>query len=219
MRGDVPLRLTEDAYSLSGDFSPEWQSCEIPACLDYVQQTKTELINLPPDAARILDWTVTADTPFVPAAQKDRVVTPVNVNLLYWDSERSLKSKALRCDVSAQTPDPGESSIRAFAVPGTDTSLQGGQLELPVQIRLQYDQSRPMRNLCGGSISPASPQNRASLSAARCEGDLWEIAKARRTTVQALQTVNGLETERLEEPRLLLIPLGQAAKTAGEVKK
>lgn len=219
VRGDVAATFTEDAYCLEGAFNPEWQSCELPVCLDFMQQTQTESVSLPPEAAQTLDWTVFSDASFNSASQKDRVVTPVSVNLLYWDNDRILQSKLLRIEIEAAAPDPGESGLRSFSVPGSDTVLQGRQLQIPIRMRLQYDQIRPMRNLCGGSIEEASNEDGPSLAAVRCSGDLWDIAKTRRSTVEALKAVNGLDTERLTETKLLLVPLGRAAKTAGEVKE
>ena len=219
VRGDVPAIFTEDAYYLKGDFAPDWQDCDLPSCLDYVQQMQTESIPLPPEAAQMLDWTVFSDAAFNSSAQKDRVITPLSVNLLYWDSDRNLQSKVLRCEAATDAPESGESGLRPFSVTGNDTVLQGSQLQIPILMSMQYDQVRPMRNLCGGRINENSAESRPSLAAVRCSGSLWEIAKAKKSTVDALKAVNGLDTDRLAETKLLLVPLGRAAKTAGEVKE
>ena len=221
VRGDVAITLTEDAYSLSGVFSPDWSSCELPACLDTAQIEQIETVSLPQDADQILDWTVMADAASISASKADRVTIPLNLNLLYSDSDHQLSSKAFHLESAVDVPGSEESRLRASVCIGTETELRGQQLKLPLKVELLYEQVRPMRNLCGGSISEsgAGETQGPSLLAARCRGTLWEIAKKHRTTVEALQIVNGLDTDRLDTASLLLVPLGQAAKAAVEVKK
>ncbi len=215
VRGDVSVTLTEDAYTLSGQLTPRWQNCELPACLDVIELTKTELLPLPSEAAQLLDWSVCADAATASAAQS-RVTTPLTVRLVYWDDNRQLQTEVHRLESVAEAPDADRSGLRPSSKLLPDIAVRGGQLNIPVQVMLQYDQIQPLRNLCGGEITPTEETRGPSLVIARCEGSLWEIAKKRKTTVQTLQAVNGLEGDRLTEARRLLIPVGQAAKTAGE---
>ena len=214
-RGDVSLTLTEDAYCLSGDLEPQWQTCELPACLDLLEQSQTESVPLPA-GAEVLDWTICADAASVSAAQPDRVVTPMNLRILYWDSDRSLQSESRRIESVFEAPPADRSRLRPMTRLEQTASVHGGQLSIPVQTTLQYEQVMPLRNLNGGEINPAEETGGPSLVIARCRGSLWEIAKKRRTTVRTLQAVNGLETDLLPEEKRLLIPVGQAAKSTGE---
>ena len=73
--------------------------------------------------------------------------------------------------------------------------------------------SQNLRTLCAGAIEPLEDkQRRPSLIIRTAEEgtSLWDLAKSCRTTEAAIRMANHLETDRLTEDMLLLLPVSQS---------
>ena len=213
--GEVPVTLTPDAYYLQGEFQPEWQSCELSACLDTLETDLTQTLDLPPDAVKLLDWTVFADRE---PGGADEARGNLNVNVLYYDPDRKIQSKQLRREL--HLPRQADASVdwRWSLLPG-ETRQQGAQLTVGLNAHQCFCQARAMRNLGGGSVTPKPIQDGPSLVVRKAAGTLWELARDHGSTVRAIQTANELEQESLSAEQLLLIPIGRGVIGMEEVKE
>ena len=206
-RGAVPLTLTEDAYVPDGSLDAAWQSCPLTPTLDVQSLTQSLTIPLPAEAETVLDWSVCADAPTVRTGEGGCRV-PVAVNLLYYDPERMLRGTLLRGELTGTASGEGEPLLRLM--PGTEPSVQGAPLVLPLTVEQRFVQTKPMRTLSGGTVTMQPWKDRPSLLVRRCGGALWDIAKQTGSTVRAIEAANGLDTDTVEPDTLLLIPLGQS---------
>ena len=211
--GEVPVTLTQDAYSLSGDFAPEWQSCELNACLDTLETDLTQTVELPPEAVKVVDWTVFPDREPGGAEEARGNLT---VNLVYLDGEQKLQNKLLRREIYLARQSDPSADWRWTIVPG-EATRQGGQLSVSLKANQRYCQSKAMRNLSGGTLTPKPLTEGPSLIVRSAAGDLWTLARDNGSTVKAIQAANELEQDFLPEERLLLIPVGRGVVCAEEV--
>ena len=214
--GDIPVTLTQDAYSLEGDFVPQWQSCDLSACLDAFETELSSEAALPEEAVRLLDWTLYQDR-IAAAPGAERAEGELGVNLLYYDADNRLNSRLLRQKLSLpRKADPG-ADWRISLLPGEEPACRDGKLVLPVKLLQRYCQSAALRNLSGGTLEPAAEAEGPSLLVRMGSGELWDLARENGSTVRAIQTANDLKESVLTEPRLLLIPTGRSAAAAEEV--
>ena len=214
--GRLPVTLTRDAYYLEGSFTPQWESLELSPCLDRLETDLSQSLELPREAASLLDWTLTADR-LNPG--QESASGGLNVNLLYLDRERKLQSSQLRQELRLERQAaPGVRwycSLRA----GGEPSLQGGRLRIPLTVEQCFLQSEALRNLCGGTLTPEPRPEGPSLVVRCCSGDLWTAAKENGSTLESLRAVNELEGDSLPGERLLLIPVGRGVMTVEEEQK
>ena len=211
LRAQVPVCLIRDAYDLSGTLEPVWQNLELQSLLDSAVSEPRLSAQLPPDCARVVDWTL------FPAAPEEDGQAELGLNLLYYDAGRELRSDSRRwrlpvCEKAAAAP-------RGVVTEAPGGAVQGGSLLLPLRAALSWYSDESLQTLAGGSVSPGDGAGEWSLAVARAEGALWEIAKSWGSTVEALQLANELKTESLETAAQLLIPLGAAAQSAKEERE
>lgn len=216
VRGTVKLQLTEDAYALWGDFQPRWQTLELTPCLDQVRADLTQTVSLPEDAASLLDCTLFADRPGT-GAMGNRQQAELSGTILYFDADRVLRSKPLRLTL----PEPPEvetlpETVCRIVSEG-EIQFLGRQLRIPLTAELTCLKRMVCRNLEGAVLEEGETPEGPSLIVKTCSGSLWELAKEHHSTVSALRGANGLETDEIPEPRLLLIPTGQAVAAGEEV--
>lgn len=213
--GEVPVTLTQDAYALGSELQSEWQSCELPACLDMLETDLTQTLELPADAVKLVDWSLFPDQePGGAETARGRL----GVNLLYYDAEHRLQNASLRKELSL--PRSAEPSVdwRWKLLPG-EARQQGGQISVPMKAQQQFCQTRAMRNLSGAVLTPKPVTDGPSLIVRSASGDLWELARDHGSTIQAIRSANELEQTSLSEERLLLIPVGRGVITMEEVSE
>ena len=212
----VPVTLTEDAYYLGGSFTPAWETRELTPILDLQTTTVEAAVSLPQEAEKVLDWTLLPEAPGAAGPGGEALKAGLWLNLLYYDADNALQGKILRQSASTGlTRAEGCASVCSLS-PAGEAQVRGGELRLPLRTVCAAQKTETWRNLCGGTAEPAAPGERPSLIVRRASGPLWEVAKASGSTVEAITAANRLDTDALEEERLLLIPTGQAAEPAGE---
>lgn len=213
--GEVPVTLTQDAYALGSEFHPEWQSCELSPCLDTLEEELTQTLELPTDAVRIVDWTVFPDRE--PGGGEEARGT-LGVNLLYYDADKNLLNKLLRKELClARKADP--SADWRWTLLPVETKQHGSQFSVTLKAAQRFCQTKAMRNLSGGTLTPKTENAGPSLIVRYASGDLWDLARDCGSTVQAIQDANKLEQSSLAEERLLLIPVGRGVMTMEEVSE
>lgn len=213
--GELQVELTEDAYYLGGELTPEWQSCTWTPCLDRQQRSVTEEVPLPEEAAGILDWTLFPDSS-CPGARGHGDLNPnLLVNVLYYDGDRALQGKTLRQPIKTGLQADGETEVLWGMEYGWGVQPQSGSLRIPIRLNTLFLKQLQYRNLQGGKLTPRTRRDAPSLVVRQGTGDLWDLAKENGSTVEAIQSANELDTDVLKEEQLLLIPSGQML-TAGE---
>lgn len=213
--GEIPVTLIQDAYALGAEFRPEWQSCELSACLDMLEADLSQSLELPADAVKLLDWTVFPDQE---PGGAEEARGKLSVNVLYYDGEQRLQNASLRRDLHLPRSAEPSADWRWRLLPG-EVRQQGGQLSVPLQARQQYCQTKAMRNLCGGTLTPKPVTDGPSLIVQNASGNLWELARDHGSTIRAIQTANELDQTSLSEERMLLIPVGRGVLTMEEVSE
>lgn len=214
VRGTVEVKLTEDAYCLNGELKPEWQIIELTPCLDVLEREITQTIQLPEDAAELLDAVCSLDR--FEKAESGSVCGVLRIDLTYFDASRMLKSKLLtqRFRDTDAGEIPGDPVCR-LGIKG-EVSQTGRALHVPVEANLICLKQMSWQNLSGGEIVPGGKEDGPSLIVRNVNGELWPIARAYRTTVHSICAANQLETEQLDSTRILLIPKGIAESGAEE---
>ena len=213
--GDVPVCLTQDAYARGIEFHPEWQNCELSPCLDTLETDITQSLDLPADAVKLLDWTVFQDRE---PAGSEEAGGNLSVNVLYYDADRQIQNKLLRRNLHLTKQSDASADWRWNLLPG-DSIQQGGQLVVPLKAQQCFCQTKAMRNLAGGSLTPKTGIEGPSLIVRKTSGDLWEIARDNGSTVRAIQIANDLDQDAIPEKRLLLIPVGRGVLSMEEVSE
>ena len=213
--GDIPVRLTQDAYALRGEFAPQWQSCDLSPCLDAFETELTQTAELPADAAGLLDWTLFKDRFSAPQGAQT-AGAELGINLLYYDAEGGVKNQMQRRPLELRRKAAPDAEWRVRFLSGGSAVAKPDQLALQLRVEERYCQSSALRNLSGGTLQPAETGDGPSLIVTRTAGELWEIAKRNGSTVRAIRAANGLEDKVLTEERLLLIPSGRGAAEAEE---
>ena len=216
--GDVPVTLTEDAYYLKGEFAPQWESCTLNSCLDRVETDRSETLDLPDDAERVVDWTCFQDR-IAATADGTKARGNLYVNLLYYDRSGSLQGRMLRRELHLERQAERTADWCCEVEPIRELTRQGRQMVMPVRLQQRYCQNAPMRNLCGGEVTEVPREAGPSLLVMSASGELWQIARDNGSTVRAIQTANELEEAALSRERLLLIPTGRGVDAVEEVCK
>ena len=214
--GEVPVTLTQDAYYLEGDFEPVWQTVELSPCLDSLETARSESLELPEDAAEVLDWTLCPDR-LAAAPGQGTARGSLGVNVLYYDGSRKLQNRQLRQELRVERRADPSADWRCALGLAAEPRKQGRALVLPLTVRERYCQREALRNLSGGTLTPGSRPEGPSLIVRSVSGDLWEIARDNGSTVRAIRTANELEEACLARERLLLIPTGRGVNTLEEV--
>ena len=214
VRGAVPLRLTEDAYCLSGEWKPRWQTLELQPCLDIVQRDLTQNLNLPEEVSETVDVTTQTDWPENGTERPLR--GSLRVNVLYFDREKNLKSRLLTQTFTA--PDVGEiPEGTMFRLEQPEEAQQVGRvLRVPMRAELICLKKMSWQNLEGGEIIPGEQPEGPSLIVRTVSGDLWDLARDYRTTAAAIRSANRLDQDSLIQPRQILIPKGTPLNGAEE---
>ena len=213
--GDSPVTLTQDAYYLEGSFTPQWESLDLSPCLDRMETDLSQTLELPREAASVLDWTLTTEG-INPG--RETAVGALSVNVLYLDGEGRLQSRLLRQELRLERQANPEARWDCRLRLGTELSCQGGSLRIPVTAEQCWCQATALRNLCGGSLNPEPRPEGPSLLVRSCKGDLWTVAKENGSSLESLRAANGLEGDRLSREQLLLIPVGRGVMTMEEGK-
>ncbi len=212
--GEVPVSLTEDAYYLEGEMSPQWQSCQLASCLDETETELSQSLELPADAASVLDWTLFPDR--VAAAPGADARAGIGLQLLYYDEAHRLQGKLLRRELQIPRQTPAAADWQIRLLPGSEIGPRGRQMSVPLRLWQRFCQSEAQRNLCGCVLEPRPREDGPSLLLRSEEGELWQIARANGSTVRAIQSANELEELCLQGRRLLLIPTGRGVNTLEE---
>ena len=211
----VPLAVTvtDDAYCLHHDFTPNFRQYAFDTRLDLQTQTDPVRAFAEADVREVLDAHVFLGTPTV---KRDNgtasVCVPSKSEVLYRDGENRLQcvkteyESAFTCSLC----DGAQVIPEAALCSGVSAVPTGNGIEVRYTVCLTCDTTAQwtQSTIIGGEISErASKDACPQLIAKRVEGKqpLWDIAKAYDTTVKRICNVNGIESDWFADG-VLLIP-------------
>ena len=138
----------------------------------------------------------------------------LTVHLLTENGEGQVQYTDRTAEFSETLPAVGSGEETAFAVTSCETfSETEGQLTVKVSLcacRRQYEQTAVTAVTgCSGDESAAYPAEAAAVKIVYADAgeNLWDVAKAAHTSVEALKIENELETDVLDKRTMLLVPL------------
>lgn len=209
------LTITEDAYATRGSFEPEWCELQLLCLLDQQSISSTLRGSVPKEARAVLDSTLYLD---VPSQQKQDgsvlLSAPATVNILYMDPDGALQSAIVRDQVSCTVPLGSGAVCQASAKPGRDgfAAPAGGGIDVRYDVTFSVDCccDQALRTLCGGTLEEGEKTAEKFCVVVKTNEktqSLWDLAKAYRTSEQAIAQANGITSGEAEQGELLLIPM------------
>ena len=208
------LQVMEDAYSPVRKLKPKFQQLNLPAVLETRAETLDATERISTGQGKPLACQFMTDHPTVfREGDRSMVELPGCFGLMYEDEEGALQWKQELWSDSLRLPVASNAKIEVVCnqIPPIDirstTDAQQVSSQLQLQITTMADMQIPM--ICGLELGEQIKQdaNRPSLLLQRMgDGELWDLAKAAGSTVEAIWQANGLQ----EEPvagQMLLIPV------------
>ncbi len=206
----VQVELTEDAYSPRRTLELQQQSLVLPARLDHWTVPAEPELSIACEPGTVADVWLLTD---IPLCQDGEAVLSGTCQVLYYDPEGNLHGVSGRFEQKISAVQDSEGAVGCIVSllekPRIGMDGQGITVLQPMELNFDLISNRGMDTVTGvrlGEIQTPDP-NRPSLILCRCKsGDLWELAKAHGSTVDAIRCANGLEGEP-EPARMLLIPI------------
>ena len=208
------LEVVEDAYSPYMTVEPIIKEIELPMLLEQRQEKLDMTVQLD----RMANGVIGVDSmQMQPTTYRegDTVLleVPGSVQVLYWDEEHNLRCESKAWSVGTQLQAGQDSQVQAVigSVRQPQAICKGQQIQVDGGMELTVTtmavQEIPMvTGLVMGQREAADP-SRPSLILQRAGNmDLWEIAKACGSTVEAITQANQLAGEPSPE-QMLLIPV------------
>ena len=208
-----PITLAEDAYSPGREVNLQRSQLEIPAVLDTRRENLYGEQAIPAEANIAADVSFLPDFPRQQRTEKGVELTVPGVfQVLYYGEDGMLRSGTSRWE--GRLPVNADENSRITALPVAmepQSAIGNGQIlmktEIPLELKATANQSIPM--VTGASLGETqkTDPNRPTLILKRAgKEDLWHLAKASGSTMEAIRRANQLQ----EEPapgQMLLIPV------------
>ncbi len=208
------LQLAQDAYSPYRTVDPAMEMLELPVLLEQLQRPLEAQGSLESAVSQVVDTRAYPDHPVQFRQEKGlSVEVPGAIQVLGYDAEGKLQAATENWAASLELPaGQGCQVCSQVAQMGpVQTNVAGGQMTYRLPMQLQLDticqQAFPMMTgLQLGELAERDPE-RPSLILRRAEDmDLWAIAKACGSTVEAIKKANGLASDPSPD-QMLLIPV------------
>ena len=215
--GNKNLLLTEDAFATQGDLNAEWYTYEFSSCLDRQKSVQSVLQHLKGDIREILDIDTYTDIPEVKQGRDTAAVkVPICCHILGYNSAGDLTALEGRAAFEQEWKVSQDVSCVPWSIRecSSYSSLvsDGAEIRCEIAADIMCFGGQPLRCLKQGALESTQERDsqRPSVILRRVERNtpLWELAKKSSAREDAIRTVNHLEGERLQEDRILLIPVG-----------
>lgn len=214
--GEREISLIEDAFCTDAELSPQWAEWKITGILDRQTFRETALAQSDAPAGSVIDaWLYTDEAIRRREGERMLLELPAVVNVVYLDGDGELQGRSMRPSVKFTTElaENGCCNLRMtgggeiFCAAGAD----GIELRCPISVELESFAEHRLHYVCGGEITPAAPtderQPAVILRRTEMEQNVWEIAKAYHTPMQAVLEANALTGSIVPPDTLLLIPV------------
>lgn len=213
--GEQTVDLIDDAFCTDAAFEPQYSSFEMVGILDRQNLHENAAAVLEEPNASVVDaWVYAQEVDKERTEDHVLLHLPLQCNVLYYDEQGNLQGKTLRANLHSQTALSEKGQCYVTEICSGDiycsTSANAIQVRLPITMTVESSANHCLQAVCGGQITPLEQcERRASVLLRRTQEqeDLWQIAKACRTSVANILQANGLQEETVEAGTMLLIPL------------
>jgi len=207
------LELVEDAYSLSRQVTPMMDGAMLPMELDRCRNTLRCQVQLPVEARRVVDLWAGGEQPRVRrAGGLVELELTGHMGALYMDPEGQLRSCSGQWSHVWELPVSEDAAVLAQIVDMSTPEAKIGddmtiEMDVTGQVLTVPQQRMPMvKGLELGEKTVPDGLRPSVILRKAGNATLWELAKASRSTVDAIRSANHLEQEPPED-RMLLIPV------------
>lgn len=210
----ILVSVTEDAYSVRRQVTLIQQEFQLPAILEYRQES----MDYQKDISLTVDRVVDSDCRFdAPRRQQNgenaQIVLGCAAQVLYYDISGNLQSGNARFEEVYTLPADNTTIVdccvigekRPNAIADGDVLHVSGNAMLLITSRCN-PQRTMVSGLEFGETVQADPMRPSLIICRFTGGDLWSLAKGSGSTVTAIRQANGL-TDEPEFGRMLLIPV------------
>lgn len=209
------MTITQDAYTTSGTFTPQWEQMRFSCLLDAKKLCGTLRGSVPAQARAVIDSSLYLDAPTQRTLDGGvELSAPATVNILYYDAEGALQSAIVRDQVSVNVPAGPTAVCQAQLEPGREgyAAPSGGGMDVRYDV-LFYTACTCEQSFC--ALSAAELEEDAQQETPFCvvavqnekTQSVWELAKQYRTSEDAICRANALAGGEAEQGQLLLIPI------------
>lgn len=186
------------------------------SCLDTQTSLQTIRQSVSGSLREILDTDVYPDYPTQERrGDQTRIAVPVTLRVLGFDENGNLCACSGKGEIVQEFALSDQAICHSTAIPTGEafSSISAGGVEVRCNLSLSTAcyAKQQLRTLCGGTIEETpSPEPRPSviIRAAKKDEELWGIAKACCSTTSAIRAANHLESDKLPDAAMLLIPVG-----------
>lgn len=213
VREEQTMPLVTDAYCIQGGGEPEFTPVLLPKLLE--QSTRRQ------NCRELLETSVLAQEVCDPRAVAGQVrlmgeelVTEVHLSILYLTEEDTYAAVNRTIQVKCPVSVAESAKIAAYCeLVELDATASTGGIELRLGVDFHWTLLEEENVCCLTAFSVDAEQKPRQehqpsivLRQITAGETLWDIAKAYLTTCDEIRLANGLDSERMEEGRMLLIP-------------
>lgn len=211
------MELIEDAYCVRGLLKPEWKQYQLESRLDRQSSQHQIRQQFQGSVSDVLDTEIYPGFPVMSRNEEETEVTlPVFFRISGQDGSGKLESLQGRGQqkISLGLSEKADCSISVQSDGNCFTQTMGDGVEVRCTISLDTVCSalQEMKTLCGGEIEETTGngerQPSVVLRAIGKDEELWDVAKQWGATTESIRIANHMTTDRTEEERMLLIPIG-----------
>lgn len=214
--GEQRVAMIDDAYCTDAELTPKYADWSVCATLDRPGFRETAVATCDTPAQSVVDAWLYSDEP-QRRREGQRVVLelPFHCNVLYRDAEGMLQGQTLHSALTLETALAEQGDCCVEQLTGgelyTSSGPNGIELRCPVSVELECFAEETLHAVCGGEIlqDEGKTERRPAVVLRRTDGpeEIWQIAKATRSTVDSIMAVNELLNETVPAETLLLIPM------------
>lgn len=204
----VEIPVTLDAYSTLRPVQIQSQKIRLPAISEQRRESVTTQLNMDAPAERIVDCSVYMEQPRLRAEDGSAQIEGMS-QVLYYDGEGRLQGtvssfqQSLNPQGAAQLSATPSLTVQAVPAP------EGLSIQTELDVDLWQVEEEGMEVICGltlGEIEAPDPKRPSLILRKAGDRDLWELAKAAGSTVEAICKANALEGKP-DPDKMLLIPV------------
>ncbi len=210
------LELIEDAFCTDAELEPQWKQWESSSLLDGQGLRETATLLSDDEATSVVDaWAYIEDVEKEREGDLMHLRLPLHCNVVYYDKEGKLRGRNLRTTVSVDTALHEKATCRLHSADYSElycsASSHGLELRVPMSLSVDSFAEESIRTVCGGEITelPPTRERKPAVILRRTDGqeELWDIAKACRTPMEAIARANDVEGTVVPANTMLLIPM------------
>ena len=207
---DRPLvEVVEDAYSPNRPVSVKTEPLQLPMVLDQ-RKEPLDLEQTAQGLGQVVDVNCMTEHPIIHrGTDTAQLEVPAVFQVLRLDGDGTLQSEILRTQAVTDMTLDDSSRISAECVPAPWPQAVGGSVHADGMVSVTVTAGQGMNMVTGLTLGEKSEPDpsRPSLILRRSRGEqLWELAKASGSTVDAIRKANGLADDP-EDGKMLLIPV------------